>query len=252
VSERWSASLDRQAPADWYPGPPDFIGIGVQKAGTSWWYRILESHPQVFRRHWQKELHFFDRFGTEEFTDDDAARYAELFCRPLGGVSGEWTPRYICDFWVPPLIARAAPNAKLLVLLRDPVARYLSGVRHGVQLANLPVHVAERDAFWRGMYHAQLRNYLRFFPTERILVQLYEKCLAEPEREAQRLFEFLELDRVEFRPPNFDVTYNPSRGESFSATPSALEALTELYRDDMAALADDFDVDLGWWKSWRA
>ena len=28
-------------------GPPDFVGIGVQKAGTSWWFRLITDHPEV-------------------------------------------------------------------------------------------------------------------------------------------------------------------------------------------------------------
>jgi hypothetical protein len=38
---------------------PDFIGIGAQKAGTTWLYRNLQAHPEV----WMppiKELHYFD------------------------------------------------------------------------------------------------------------------------------------------------------------------------------------------------
>jgi hypothetical protein len=39
---------------------PDFIGIGAQKAGTTWLHRMLERHPEI----WMppvKELHYFDR-----------------------------------------------------------------------------------------------------------------------------------------------------------------------------------------------
>ncbi len=38
---------------------PDFIGIGAQKAGTTWLYRNLQAHPEI----WMppiKELHYFD------------------------------------------------------------------------------------------------------------------------------------------------------------------------------------------------
>jgi hypothetical protein len=36
---------------------PDFICVGVQKAGTTWLYEQLCSHPQVFMP--KKELDFF-------------------------------------------------------------------------------------------------------------------------------------------------------------------------------------------------
>jgi hypothetical protein len=38
---------------------PDFIGIGAQKAGTTWLHRNLQAHPQIFMP--RKEIHYFDR-----------------------------------------------------------------------------------------------------------------------------------------------------------------------------------------------
>lgn len=37
---------------------PDFIGIGAQKVGTSWLYRNLQLHPEVWMP--KKEVHYFD------------------------------------------------------------------------------------------------------------------------------------------------------------------------------------------------
>jgi len=38
---------------------PDFIGLGAQKAGTSWIYACLFEHPQICIP--KKEIHFFSR-----------------------------------------------------------------------------------------------------------------------------------------------------------------------------------------------
>ena len=38
---------------------PDFLGIGLQKAGTSWLYEQLDRHPDIWLPK-RKELHFFD------------------------------------------------------------------------------------------------------------------------------------------------------------------------------------------------
>ncbi len=38
---------------------PDFIGIGAQKAGTTWLHRNLEAHPQLWVP--RKEVHYFDK-----------------------------------------------------------------------------------------------------------------------------------------------------------------------------------------------
>jgi len=35
--------------------------VGAQKAGTTWWFRIIEAHPGVYHDPDQRpELHFFD------------------------------------------------------------------------------------------------------------------------------------------------------------------------------------------------
>jgi Sulfotransferase family len=38
---------------------PDFIGIGAQKAGTTWLHRNLQAHPEIYMP--RKEVHYFDR-----------------------------------------------------------------------------------------------------------------------------------------------------------------------------------------------
>ena len=38
---------------------PDFIGIGAQKAGTTWLHRNLQAHPGIWMPR-EKELHYFD------------------------------------------------------------------------------------------------------------------------------------------------------------------------------------------------
>lgn len=42
------------------PQKPTFLGIGAHKAGTSWLYSQLISHPEVYMPP-KKEIHFFDR-----------------------------------------------------------------------------------------------------------------------------------------------------------------------------------------------
>lgn len=43
-----------------HQSPVDFLGIGAQKAGTTWLWSILKSHPDVWMPP-KKELHYFDR-----------------------------------------------------------------------------------------------------------------------------------------------------------------------------------------------
>ena len=62
--------------------------------------------------------------------------YKQYFPRPAGSLVGEKTPGYLYQPWVPPMLTGRARDAKLIVLMRDPVERYISNlgllVRAGV------------------------------------------------------------------------------------------------------------------------
>ena len=73
-----------QVPPGWSTGPPDFVGVGFQRCGTTRWYNLIAAHPEVARPVAMKELHFFDRFHSGGFTEDDLAAYREYFPRPQG------------------------------------------------------------------------------------------------------------------------------------------------------------------------
>ncbi|MEO7119075.1 MAG: sulfotransferase, partial [Candidatus Limnocylindrales bacterium] len=163
-------------PSGWVTAAPDFVGIGAQKAGTSWWSALIHEHPDVHRAGSQpKELHFFDAFWETPFADLDSARYARYFPRPPGGRAGEWTPGYMIDFWTPALIAKSAPEAKILVLLRDPVERYRSSMVHTSEMSRSSLsRLDAMGAFQRGLYSQQLRRVFAAFPRDRVLILQYE------------------------------------------------------------------------------
>ena len=72
----------------WTTGPPGYIGIGVQKAGTTRWWKLIVKHPDVVG--WQlKETHQLSRFGWRPLFDADAETYYRYFPRPQGKMIGE-------------------------------------------------------------------------------------------------------------------------------------------------------------------
>jgi hypothetical protein len=110
-------------------GPPDFVGVGVQKGGTSWWFELILEHPGVYQRSGiPKERHYLSRFCIEPFGPSEVDAYRGWFPRAEGTITGEWTPDYFHYPWVPPLLAAAAPDTKILLLVRDPVERFRSGL----------------------------------------------------------------------------------------------------------------------------
>ena len=236
------------------PGPPDFVGIGVQKAGTSWWFDLLTRHPAVYHRPYvdvDKERHFFSHHAVTQFTDEDAVAYANWFPRFPGTVTGEWTPDYFYYAWVPEMLNLAAPNARLLLLLRDPVERFVSGISHlnRINEGSLPEGDIVQDAFARGLYGAQLQRWFQHIPPERILILQYEQCVRDTSKELARTFSFLGIDES-VTIPNSGEVINPSLQEKSRLPSDVKERFVDLYSQDadlLASLAPDLDLSL--WSS---
>jgi Sulfotransferase domain len=241
-------------PAGWYVGPPHYVGIGAQKAGTSWWNRLLEAHPDVVSADGQpKELHFFDRFWEAPFDDEQAQQYQRYFPVPEGSVAGEWTPGYLIDFWTPELIARAAPEARVLLLLRDPLDRFRSGLTHQLATSRAPLgHRDIQGAFQRSLYAPQLRRVLAAIPRERVWVGQYEACRADPARQLARTYEFLGLAPHELDADAYRDEVNPTTRQKFEPSAALRASLLEGFAGDMAQLAELLpELDFSLWPSAR-
>jgi hypothetical protein len=214
--------------------PPDYVGVGAMKSGTTWWAGLITAHPTVSPP-LRKELHFFDPFCHRPFTDADRETYWSFFARRPGTVSGEWTPQYSVDFWTAPLLRRAAPDAKLLITLRDPIDRYRSGLTHVIQHGRSDFAAISRDHFRRGLYHAQLTWILQHFPRAQVLVLQFEQCVRDPVTELKRTYEFLGLDSASM-PAHAAVAANVTKSKRFELTPDVTGSLRRLYRADAEAL----------------
>ncbi|HEY8584536.1 MAG TPA: sulfotransferase [Capillimicrobium sp.] len=226
------------AASDTRTGPPDYIGVGAQRSGTTWWFRVLLLHPQIkaaregdYGR--KKEVHFFDDFCAREMTQADLERYYAMFPRAEGQIAGEWTPRYMSNVWTARLMARANPSAKILVMLRDPIERYRSGIVHRETRAphRRPETICA-DAIERGRYAAQIERLYRHFPREQVLVLQYERCRQDGPAQFRRTLEFLGVD------PDFTPEFERPRGSTTA------DGKKELWEDLRVALRTALDPDV--------
>ena len=243
------------APAGWQAAPPDYVGVGTARSGTTWWDSLVGAHPRVSRPpDSPKEVHFFDGLWTGELDEAGIARYHAFFARPDGQLAGEWTPGYMLDVWTPALLRRAAPDARLLVLLRDPVERFRSGrtLAENRLTVGSTARAAANAAFNRGIYADQLLRLWAAFPREQVLVLQYERCVADPAGELRRTYEFIGLEPE--IPAGLDVAgrVNESRGPKVTLSPWQEDQLIRRYAPEnarLAALLPDLDLDL--WQSPR-
>ena len=117
--------------------------------------------------------------------EKDREAYYRYFPRPEGKLAGEWTPRYMNVPGVVDTMKALAPEAKLLVLLRDPVERYRSGVgqwqkRKERRGKRLNLWAGRKDAYARSFYAFALRPYVEAFGRDQMLILQFEKCLQDP------------------------------------------------------------------------
>jgi hypothetical protein len=178
------------------PAPPDFIGVGAEGAACAAWHAALIAHAEIDGP--RQPLHFFDAFCEREMQDADVDRYHAHFPRATGSISGEWTDSYMCDGWVPALLRRAAPDAKLLVMLADPIEHYRAvfAERKAAQVAGK--RVVMTDVADRADHAFQLARLGRYFAGDRILVLQQERCRSAPLEQYRRTLRFLGVsdDRV--------------------------------------------------------
>jgi len=205
---------------------PNFLILGAAKAGTTSLYKYLEQHPDIYMSSFKEPGFFafegeqlnFQGPGTKtrinKWSVTDINTYQEMFA----GVTtekaiGEATPLYLyypkaCD-----RIKHYIPDAKLIVMLRDPVERAFSNYVWAVQPGAEPITnftdalAAEPERInhnwgprWhykaQGFYYRQLKLYYENFTRQQIKIYLHEDFVANPVAVLQDIFKFLAIDNT--------------------------------------------------------
>jgi hypothetical protein len=194
LEKRWYASWP--GAADRLP-LPDFLGIGAQKAGTTWLWENLRQHPEIFVPD-KKELHYFDN----KF-DQSLRYYTHRFEEARGRIKGEVTPAYgILPRERIGFIRAIMPRVRLIFLMRDPVERAWSQavmelvVRSGRALPEVPeseflAFLESERSVSRGLYCRMLDNWLSSFPSEQLYVGFFEDIRERPRELMSELFAHL-------------------------------------------------------------
>ena len=178
---------------------PNFVVIGAQKSGTSTLCLVLKEHPDVFFCD-PKEPHFFS-------LDDAYARgidwYASLFADVTTQTAvGEGSTSYTMEAVRPHAaerLAAALPDARLIYIVRNPIARIESAWKHlrikGRTRDDLPRALGRFPTLLdTSLYWKQIQRYRRHFDDDRIHVLFFEDFLADPEAELRRCCTFLDID----------------------------------------------------------
>ncbi|WP_206881476.1 sulfotransferase family protein [Alicyclobacillus mali (ex Roth et al. 2021)] len=238
---------------------PNFFIVGAAKAGTSSLDRYLSQHPDIYIPP-KKEAHFFsipdfpERFtgpgdeGMNLYTIRDEAAYLKLFDGVRGERAvGEASVFYLFYPGTAQRIYDAHPDAKILIMLRNPVDRAFSAYMHLVRderetlsfresLAKEEERIRQHyEPLWYyravGLYAAQVKRYLDVFGRDQVKVILFEDFARDPVQVVRDCCAFLGVS-TDFV-PDTSIRHNESgvpKSRSlynFIAKPNALKEMVK-------------------------
>lgn len=226
---------------------PDFILIGAAKSGTTALFYYLAQHPGIFACP-VREPNFFaleSKAGPGDVSADVRAQFTGPGDRETIGqhsvtaldaylalfedaapdqVAGEVSPLYLYHPDAAANLVQRVPDCKIIVVLRDPVARAYASYLHLRRDAREPCdrfedalakEAARRAAGWEHLWHyeamgryaAQITRYLNHFPKTQVQYILHDDLLDDAPAVLAKCFTFLGVD-TNFQP---DFSRKPNR-----------------------------------------
>lgn len=177
----------------------DFVIIGAAKCATTWLQRSLQRNPAFAMP--DPELHYF----SDEFGRGDEWYLAQFEGLQSGTILGEKSNSYLTHPEAAYRMKAALPHARLIVQMRDPVARaysdYCMLLRRGTVSRDLARHLDPRRAsasrfISHGRYASHLRRFLDLYPRDQILLLIYEDIARDPLGQLRRLSQHVGYDGV--------------------------------------------------------
>jgi hypothetical protein len=213
---------------------PNLLIPGAAKSGTTSLYYYLKQHPQVYMSE-PKEPRFFEM----EYGEGIEFYWNTYFSGWAGQpVIGEASPRNLYLPYIPQRIKAQLPEAKFIVILRNPIDRAFSHwwMTYSLGVEKLPFEEAIRanleqlesgftfggqdgEKRWQeaiywgqtrrmaryrwyldmGYYAQQLERYLALFPRSQIKILFFEDLCQSPQAVMAEVWDFIEVD------PDFEL-----------------------------------------------
>jgi hypothetical protein len=225
---------------------PNFFLAGAPKCGTTSFYHQLDRHPQIYMSPIKEPCYFASELRIENFSEDlqpqlrpETETLREYLRGPMtskrfSGPVVEWedylllfrnvrnetavgeaSVSYLWSQTAARNIAARIPDAKIILLLRNPVDRafsqYLQAVSSGLVRSSFRERIsagmnsnsskfAVLNPFLEfGNYSAQVKRFLDAFPPKNVLIHIYEEMRGNPAEAMAETFRFLGVS-VELAP----------------------------------------------------
>lgn len=235
---------------------PNFIIIGAEKCGTTSLYHYLNQHPEVYMSPEKEPCYYIFKNGTPSILGSEINKDVFLrtrikneqeYSKQFEGVNmqkaiGEASASYIYVKEAAENINNELPNAKLIVVLRNPVERAYSNFLHCIRRGVEPLrdfneyvqsHVEQTRIknkvglvlyyIEKGFYFKYLSEYFQLMNKENIKVIVYDELKQNPEKVVETIFNFLGLNQS-FK---IDVSEHHNVSEKKGLQKNAL---TDLYK----------------------
>lgn len=207
---------------------PNFYIVGTPKSGTTSLFHYLNDHPEVFMCP-KKEPNFFsyqDILQQKLYYDEKGIAHQKEYENLFNNVTsekaiGEASVSYLFYEKVPSRIKKAVPDAKIIIILRNPIDRgfshYLMDSRLGY--VNLPfedivgkkgdhplLSLYFQQFIELGFYYEQVKRYLDTFGRAQVQIYLNDDLKKDISKVILAMYDFLEIDRSLM--PDLEKQYN--------------------------------------------
>ncbi len=220
---------------------PNFILAGAPKTGTTSLYSYLKQHPDIYMSPVKEPCFFASEMRAENFgpkfateiglSSQKIGKYLEgpMSGPSPGGIVTDWNDYLklfksvrsekaigeasVCYLWSPAAPANIhakIPQAKIILILRDPAERafsqYLQYAASGLLTHSFRRHIELclhnrtstfgpfRPFLEYGLYYEQVKRYLDLFSPNNVRIYFHEEAWQTPGSFLEDLFGFLDVD----------------------------------------------------------
>ena len=203
---------------------PSFLVLGPPRTGSTWLYDVL--HTRALLPYPTKETRFFD-----VHFDRGLDWYRHHFNRESSGlVAGEIAPTYFCSPLACQRIRSVLPNAKLIIVFRNPLQRLVSLYKlkraYGLLSSTLEEAI-QKDAelYDSSLYATHLKMWQEHFPADQLSVNFFEDLTADPQGFLDRICEFAGIPQFQMKESERKEVFSTGQmtePRSYMATKAAL------------------------------
>ncbi len=197
---------------------PNFFILGSAKSGTTSLYYYLKQHPSIFLSEIKEPTFFCENFQVIK----NPITYFELFDNVTNEKCiGEASHTYMSDPKSPKILKTLFPNAKFILILRNPAERayslYNHMRRHGFEKVSSfrkALNIEDKrfssakfkdnnpQSFWNfmyfhsGLYGEQLERYFSLFNKKQFYILTLDELSKNFDNKIKEIFEFLDVDKT--------------------------------------------------------